>query len=241
MLGSRAAINRKNPPSTIRPQWLLHLAQRKIRFHFDNVRKRDTLTNCRLKELSTISPSELSLLVRVAINDVGAMEQCIHQYSNLVWNLVKRRVASHATAEDLVQEIFTDIWKSASRFDPAHGNEATFIGMIARRRVIDWTRKQMRSPVLEPLPDVIDDLGAAEEGKSNSAVDGEMVSQAVAKLPDQTRQLFHLHFDQGLTQQEIASYTELPLGTVKTLLRRGLLELRSLLSPRNPASTNVPD
>lgn len=240
-LGTQAAINPKNPASAIRPRWLLHLAQRKIRFHFDNVPKRDTLANCRLKEFSTITSSESSLLVRVAINDVGAMEQCIRQYGNLVWNLVKRRVASHATAEDLVQEIFTDIWKSASRFDPAQGNEATFIGMIARRRVIDWTRKQMRSPVLEPLPDVIDDLGATEEMKGSDAVDGEKLTQAVAKLPDQTRQLFHLHFDQGLTQQEIASYTELPLGTVKTLLRRGLLELRSLLSPRNNSSSTVPD
>jgi RNA polymerase sigma-70 factor (ECF subfamily) len=214
----------------------LRLAQQKISFHFDKYRKHANLSALPLKEVSAITASASSLLARVATNDVGAMEQCIQQYSNLVWNLVKRRVASHATAEDLVQEIFTEIWKSASRYDASQGNESTFIGMIARRRVIDWTRKQMRNPVLEPLPEQIDDLGAGEDVRENSGVDGEMVTQAVAKLPDQTKQLFHLHFDQGLTQQEIAAYTEMPLGTVKTLLRRGLLELRSLLSPRNNSS-----
>lgn len=229
---ARPALRRSGSAPSLRPLWLLHLGRQKICFRFDKYRKHVTLADCRLKEVSAITTFPSSLLARVAINDVGAMEQCIQQYSNLVWNLVKRRVASHATAEDLVQEIFTEIWKSASRYDANQGNEATFIGMIARRRVIDWTRKQMRSPVMEPLPEQIDDLGATPDDKQPSGMDGEMVTQAVARLPDQTKQLFHLHFDQGLTQQEIAACTELPLGTVKTLLRRGLLELRSLLTPR---------
>ena len=157
------------------------------------------------------------------------MEECIQLFSGLVWNLVKRRVSSQSAAEDLVQEIFTEIWKSAGRFDPSQGTETTFIGMIARRRAIDWTRKQMSAPTLEPLPDLIDEVAVVEASPAFDDHDHERVQLAVSQLSEQTQQLFHLHFDQGLTQQEIAAYTELPLGSVKSILRRGLLEARSVL------------
>lgn len=178
---------------------------------------------------ATVSQSSPPLLERVGRNDLGAMEECIAQFSGLVWNLVKRRVPSHSVAEDLVQEIFTEIWKSAARFDPAQGSEVTFIGMIARRRVIDWTRKQMRMPAVEALPDNYDEVAVQTSATDSIECDSEQLAQVVASLPAQTQRLFHLHFNQGLTQHEIAELTGMPLGTVKSMLRRGLIEAKSLL------------
>lgn len=215
------------------------LAQRKME-HLSvdrNLREVNTIPSV-LTDRTDTSQVHHSLLIRVAKNDVGAMEQCIQEFGGLVWNLVKRRISSHAVAEDLVQEIFTEIWKSAVRFNPAEGTETTFVAMIARRRVIDWTRKQSRSPELVGLPDNLDELTPAIETESIATPDHEEIAALVKTLPTETQRVFRLHFERGLTQQEIADYTEIPLGSVKSLLRRGLLEIRSLLirNPNNPSS-----
>ena len=216
-------------PTKVRPDWLLRMAKQHLSLSFDSTFISVTKHPFVLTAKLIPSQNQKSLLVRVADNNVGAMELCIQEYSSLVWNLVKRRVSSHAAAEDLVQEIFTEIWKSAGRFDAAQGSETTFIAMITRRRVIDWTRKQTRGPEWVSLPDNVDELSAAVETPSNSVADHEAIATLVKTLPEQTQQLFEMHFDRGLTQQEIAQSTDLPLGTVKTLLRRGLLEIRSRL------------
>lgn len=213
----------------VRPDWLLRMAKQHLSLSFDSTSYGVIERNSVLIAISNTSQNQQSLLARVANNDVGAMEQCIQQYSSLVWNLVKRRVSSHASAEDLVQEIFTEIWKCAERFDAAQGNETTFIAMITRRRVIDWTRKQSRGPEWVALPDNSDDLIDTVETPTHAVADHEAIAVLVKSLPEQTQQLFEMHFDRGLTQQEIAQTTDLPLGTVKTLLRRGLLEIRSRL------------
>lgn len=227
--------------STLRPQWLLRMAQRQLRLSFDSARSGVTGKNIVLTNDTLTSQTSSTLLTRVGKNDAGAMEQCIHEYGGLVWNLVKRRIASHAAAEDLVQEIFTEIWRSAARFDPAQGNETTFVAMIARRRVIDWTRKQSRSPELVSLPENLDELTPSTETPSLITPDHEEIAALVSTLPKQTQQLFQLHFERGLTQQEIADCTDLPLGTVKTVLRRGLLEIRSLLLRNRMNHSTHPD
>ncbi len=217
------------PSAKVRPDWLLRMAKQHLSLSFDSALKSDIQRKSVLTASDQSSQNHKTLLKRVASNDVGAMEQCIQKYSSLVWNLVKRRVSSHASAEDLVQEIFTEIWKSAGRFDAAQGNETTFIAMITRRRVIDWTRKQSRGPEWVALPDNPDDLADTVETPTHAVADHEAIASLVKSLPEQTQQLFEMHFDRGLTQQEIAQTTDLTLGTVKTLLRRGLLEIRSRL------------
>jgi RNA polymerase sigma-70 factor (ECF subfamily) len=216
-------------PAKVRPDWLMRMAKQHFSLSFDRSSNDVIEHKSVLSAISNPSQNQTSLLARVANNDAGAMEKCIQEYSSLVWNLVKRRVSSHAAAEDLVQEIFTEIWKCAGRFDASQGNETTFIAMITRRRVIDWTRKQSRGPELVALPDNIDDLPTSVESPAISVADHEAIASLVKTLPEQTQQLFEMHFDRGLTQQEIAHSTDLPLGTVKTLLRRGLLEIRSRL------------
>lgn len=156
-----------------------------------------------------------------------AMEACIETHGGLVWSIVLKRVRDHSAAEDLIQEIFTEIWKSSGRHDPAIASESGFIAMIARRRAIDWTRRQQRLPEMETLADKSDIPAPSEV--PGLAMDRDSLWKALETLPDETRRLFALHFEQGLTHSEIAESTGLPLGSVKTRLRRGLLEARSLL------------
>ncbi len=177
---------------------------------------------------SETTESHAALLARVARGDPKAMEACIEAYGGLVWTIVLRRVRDHSAAEDLTQEIFTEIWKSAGRHDPSIASESGFIGMIARRRAIDWNRKQQRLPAMETMP-VKDEIATAE-ADPGGGIDRDTLWQSLKALPDETRRLFTLHFEEGLTHSEISEKTGLPLGSVKTRLRRGLIEARRLLS-----------
>ena len=86
-----------------------------------------------------------TILQRIAAGDAAAVDDCLRQYGGLVWSLARRFSHDHAESEDAVQEVFLDVWKSAARFDEAMGSEATFITMIARRRLIDRRRKRIQT------------------------------------------------------------------------------------------------
>ena len=189
---------------------------------------------------STKLKSTDSILLGIASGTPRAMDLCITQYGGIVWSLVRRYVKDSAEAEDLVQEVFTEVWKKAATFDPAIASESTFIGMIARRRAIDFLRRQGRQPGFEPLAAAESFPQPTTENCSISC-DPETVKSSLASLPADTRQLFHLFFEDGFTHPEIAEKTGLPLGTVKTRLRRGLIVLREQLqrigNPNNQAAS----
>jgi RNA polymerase sigma-70 factor, ECF subfamily len=167
------------------------------------------------------------LLPLVARGDDGAMERCIARHGPVVWGVITRRVSDRSAAEDLAQEIFTEVWRKAGKHDPKLASEGGYIAMIARRRTIDWLRHKQRLPELTQLPESHEI--AAESPEPGVALDGESLRAALGQLPEETRRLFMLHFDQGMSHTEIADSTGLPLGSVKTRLRRGLIEARALL------------
>lgn len=169
------------------------------------------------------------ILPRVAAGEPRAMNECITRYGGLVWGIIRRSVKNTTAAEDLVQEVFTEIWKKAAFFDPAVASEATFIALVARRRSIDFLRRQGRQPDFDPL-EAAGSIPASSAPAPSLNCDPEAVKSSVASLPDDTRELFRLFFDEGFTHPEIAEKTGLPLGTVKTRLRRGLITLREQLS-----------
>ena len=186
-----------------------------------------------LKPTERTSTSDI--LRQVAAGEDRAMERCIDQHAGIVWTIVRRYLKDQAEAEDLVQEIFTEIWKKASAFNPAIATESTFVGLIARRRAIDFLRRQGRQPGFETL-DAAESLGHDPWETSTVARDPEAVKSSLASLPADTRELFHLFFENGFTHPEIAEKTGLPLGTIKTRLRRGLITLRELL--QRPGNSN---
>lgn len=182
--------------------------------------------------LGIVPPSEgqstdATLLPLVAKGDTQAMKRCIDQYGPLIWSIVNRRINVQTDAEETCQEIFTEIWQKAGKFNPSLSKESTFIGLIARRRSIDWLRKKNRLPTLDTLESIEEHPAASP--LAGSKMDRSQIWSLLSKLPEKTLQLFSLHFEKGLTHEEIAGETGIPLGTVKTRLRRGLVEARKLL------------
>lgn len=176
-----------------------------------------------------------SILGRVAAGEAQAVEECLHRYRNLVWSLARRLSTDFADAEDAVQEVFIELWRSAARFDPAVASETTFVAMIARRRLIDRRRKRGRGLETVPIGDEpLTDPDAASDGVEIRE-EAARVRQAMQQLRPEEQQVLQLAIEQGLSQAEIAAVSRLPLGTVKTHARRGLARLRQLLGA-DPAS-----
>lgn len=150
-------------------------------------------------------------------------------YGGFVWSLARRYTSNLADAEDANQEIFLEIWKSAARYDRAMGKETTFIATIARRRLIDRVRAANREPVTEPYEETLpDDSAAADDDAGAIAVDMANAERVLATLAPAQREVLLLGIVEGMTQQEIATATGKPLGTVKTQMRRGLKRLREI-------------
>jgi RNA polymerase sigma-70 factor, ECF subfamily len=164
---------------------------------------------------------------RLASGDRSAARDCLRQFGGLVWSLAVRRSPSQADAEDAVQEIFLDLWRSAPRFNPAAGTEATFVATIARRRLIDRSRRQRSRPT-EPLGMDIEAPGVGAEACAEAG----LAAKAVEQLGPAQRKVVLLATCDGRSHEEIARLTGLPLGTVKTYVRRGLLRVREVLLGR---------
>jgi RNA polymerase sigma factor (sigma-70 family) len=166
------------------------------------------------------------LLPRAATGDPSAARECVERFGGLVWALARRHTRSAADAEDAAQEIFLDVWRSAPRFDPERSSEVAFVAMVARRRLIDLARRRARREE-ELVEEVVSRSPVMEE----SAV----AREALGRLDAREREVLVLAAFDGLTQEEIAKEKGLPLGTVKTIARRGLLRMRALLSGEEPA------
>ncbi len=178
------------------------------------------------------------LLQRIASGDKAAVQQCIERYTGLVWSLTRRMSLNTADAEDAVQEIFVEIWRNAYRFDPAVASETTFIAMIARRRLIDRKRRAARQKDRAAL-----DEGSAGGVTPTQSVASELGEEAanaarvLQELSSEQQRVLRLSLIQGLSHEKIATATGMPLGTVKTHARRGLLRIRQMLTggARTPA------
>lgn len=175
-------------------------------------------------------PAENTLLQRVSEGDASAVNQVLDRYSALVWSIVRQRLDARS-AEDIVQEIFIDVWRSAPRYDPQKSSEATFIATIARRRLIDFTRRERRRPEREELFDVWSDGSRSVQEELEVADEARVASEAIEKLKPAQRKVLQMSIVDGFTHTQIAEITRLPLGTVKSHARRGLERVRSMLSP----------
>lgn len=164
------------------------------------------------------------LLPCVAKGQHGAVERVLDRYGPLVLSIARRAFRTGVEAEDAVQDVFVDLWKSAGRFDPSVSSEKTFVAMIARRRVTDRLRKQYRDR-LRPSEEF---EAVASSGGPTTDVN-RLVISAFEELREEQKQVLRLTIQSGMTHEEIARALSMPLGTVKTHARRGLQKIRSLL------------
>ncbi len=158
------------------------------------------------------------------------MQLCMDEYGGLVWSLARRYCPLLSEAEDGVQEVFIALWESAGRFDPSKGSESTFVATVARRRLIDRARSRTRRDraTAEAREEIVRDSAPAID-EAELGEDARRAREALARLtPDQQRVL-ELAVTRGHTHEQIARMTDMPLGTVKTHARRGLMRIRALL------------
>lgn len=189
-----------------------------------------------------------SLLPRVARGDSDATRLCVDRFGGLVWSIARRLKIPDVHIEDAVQEVFIELWKHAARFDPAIASETTFVAVVARRRLIDRLRKLSRQVDSAALSEAIE-ADATAEGWRGQGLERQITSEdaikasaALDQLSVDQQRVLRLSIYRGLSHDLIARVLNLPLGTVKTHARRGLIRLRELLSdqpPRNDASRGV--
>ncbi|MFT5198560.1 MAG: RNA polymerase sigma factor (sigma-70 family) [Planctomycetota bacterium] len=179
--------------------------------------------------MTTLSSKTQDLLPRIAAGEATAVNDCLQRYSPLVWSMARKFWRDIATVEDIVQEIFIDVWKSAGRFDSNKASETTFISTIARRRMIDRQRRQGSAMRTEPVDDLqigVEDLGLAAIDVIDEA---SVVHKALETLKPDQRRVILMSVVEGLTHPEIAAATGIPLGTVKSHIRRGLNDAAQLI------------
>jgi RNA polymerase sigma-70 factor (ECF subfamily) len=172
----------------------------------------------------------LSVLQRIAGGEVAAVSECMRTYGGLVWSLARRLSRSAADAEDATQEIFLDIWRSAARYDATQGSDKVFIAMIARRRLIDRLRKTSAEPPTDPV-EVLETVAWSNPGtQPDHSLEAEQALRALAELRPEQKQVLELGLMHGLSQSEIAARLGMPLGSVKSLMRRGLIKVRETMN-----------
>ncbi|NNC11580.1 ECF RNA polymerase sigma factor SigK [Planctomonas sp. JC2975] len=173
------------------------------------------------------------LLVRVAAGDQAAFGELYDVAAARVFGVVLRLVIDRSQAEEVAQEVFLEIWQSAGAFDPNRGRAIGWIMTVAKRRAIDRIRSAQAArdrDLRVGLADyhVTDDVADVAE----TLVESERVAGAMERLPEAQRQAIGLAYDGGLTHTEIAGLLGVPVGTVKTRLRDGMIRLRRELGVR---------
>ena len=170
-----------------------------------------------------------AILKRIASGDRTAVEDCLNAYGGLVWSIARKMLRNNDDAEDAVQEIFIDVWKNAERFDENQSSETTFIAMIARRRIIDRIRFANRRITANSIDEELVEPWTRADESMQISVEAKEAAKAMRNLKPEQQKVLQLSIVQGLSHQEIADATGMPLGTVKTHARRGILQVREVL------------
>jgi RNA polymerase sigma-70 factor, ECF subfamily len=167
---------------------------------------------------------EPALLAAVAAGDREAFAEIHRRYAGSIYAYALRRTSDRGAAEDLVQEVFVTVWRTAGAYDPRRAPVGAWITMIARNRLIDRLRRAAVRPQLTVAEVDEAELGT-EPSFAGRVTDTLAVTDALATLPDHHRTAVELAFYDGLSYAEIAERTGTPLGTVKS---RMLVALRQL-------------
>jgi RNA polymerase sigma-70 factor (ECF subfamily) len=180
---------------------------------------------------------DLHLLQRVAARDAAALAELYDRHHRSAYAIIRRIVQSRTDAEEVLQETFVRVWSRAETYDARLGSPAAWVVRIARNRAIDRLRaRQARADVNAPVP-VTEHGAAARELPNHDTPETVLhsthaalaVRGAVAALPAAQRTLIEAAFFEGYTHQELSDRFGVPLGTVKTRIRTGLVSLRGRL------------
>ncbi len=171
------------------------------------------------------------MLALVARGDQDAFERLYDRIAGSVLGVVRRVLRDPAQSEEVTQEVLTEVWRTAARFDPEKGGASTWVLTMAHRRAIDRVRSAQASTdrdhkvaLLEHAP-AYDEVSEAVEAR----LEAEQVRKALGALTELQREAVRLAYYGGYTQREVSELLGVPLGTIKTRLRDGLIRLRDAL------------
>jgi RNA polymerase sigma-70 factor (ECF subfamily) len=170
--------------------------------------------------------AELSAALRNGTSD--ALRMTYQRFSPLVFTIALRSLGDRADAEDVTQQVFVAVWRSRADFDPGRGTLGAWLVAIARNKIADVRRARLRDQRV--LAQVAGRAAVADaEIASDEVVDRVVLADELARLPDPARLVMTLAFGSDLTHEQVAATLQLPLGTVKSHIRRSLLRLRARL------------
>ncbi len=180
--------------------------------------------------------AEIALLRRVATGDRRAFDELYDRFSGMLFSTAYRVLNNQQAAEDVLQDVFVQIWEKAPLYDPSRGKPMTWAVTLTRNKAIDRLRSTQRRSRLQD--DVQRESETFEQFDDRSSFDavvsgetGKLVREALQKLSPDQREAIELAFFSSLTQNEIAERLGEPLGTVKARIRRGMMKLRDVLGP----------
>ena len=167
--------------------------------------------------------SDLDLVAAMVRRDQSACSALYDRYSRLVFSVALRVTNDRTAAEDVVHDLFLQLWRQPEKFDGARGNIAPWLAVMARNRAIDWIRRQKNSVTPEDV-ELMSDCNTADEVERAEIVD--KVRLVLKGMPEAQRDVLEMAFFSGLTHADIASKTGAPLGTIKSRIRAGLILIR---------------
>jgi RNA polymerase sigma-70 factor (ECF subfamily) len=177
---------------------------------------------------SNVFPPDAELVSAIRSGDEQAMAQLFERYSSIVYSVALRVLGNAAAAEDVLQEVFMQLWRSPETFDASRGSLPGWLAVITRNRAIDSLRKRKpEADITEVVVSVEPDL-ASSAGWSRAL---EKIRIVLGGMPVLQRSALEMAFFDGLTHTEIAQKTGEPLGTIKTRIRAGLMTLRKAFNP----------
>ncbi|MFT5203734.1 MAG: RNA polymerase sigma factor (sigma-70 family) [Candidatus Aldehydirespiratoraceae bacterium] len=161
--------------------------------------------------------------------DDSALRLAYDAHGSMIYTFCSRSLGPER-ANDVTQEVFLSAWRARERFDPSKGNLAAWLTAIAKNRIIDSIRSEKRHSDRR-APESAEELG--REGEAETTGDRLLVADALRTLAERPREILTLHYFEDLTHPEIAERTNLPLGTVKSDIRRGLARIRAHMEHQN--------
>ena len=168
--------------------------------------------------------AERRLAARLRAGDTDALAAAYDAYGAATFGLLLRMLGDRAAAEDVQQQVFTEVWRRARDYDPRRAGLLTWLLTIARSRAIDHLRRRVPEPRDPQLPD-----GRTVEAEADALLERWRLAQLLGRLPQDERALLRLRFYDERSQSEISAATGIPIGTVKARMVRGLTRLREMI------------
>lgn len=186
-------------------------------------------------QLSGATPTDVELMQRIEVQDQDALMLLYGRYGSYAYSLALRILRDPGLAEEATQDAFLKIWHKSAFWDEQKGHLSSWLLTITRYAAIDRLRKEQRhTGRAAQLLDTLDDPATSSSPGGRLWLDGQLLRELIAQLPQEQAQVIELAFFQGYTHSELAGLLDWPLGTVKTRLRLGLQKLRSLWREASP-------